>query len=54
METTKKKPTASKKARTIKKNLPEKKEKRVSQTWIAFMEACKNPGEILDMEAVLK
>ena len=27
---------------------------KVSKTWLAFLEIAKNPGEILDMKAVLK
>lgn len=30
------------------------KPKKVSKTWLAFLEIAKNPGEILDMKAVLK
>jgi hypothetical protein len=56
METVKKKSAVRKKTVTSKKNLPEKKEeKRVSQTWLAMMEARKNPLlKIIDMEAVLQ
>ncbi len=38
----------------IKKKTVSKKEIKVSKTWLAFQEAIKNPGEILDMKAVLK
>lgn len=30
------------------------KQKNVSKTWLAFLKAVKNPGEITDMRAVLK
>ncbi|GEM_PF-5663855 len=30
------------------------KSRKVSKTWLAFLEIAKNPGEILDMKAVLK
>ena len=39
--------------KTTKKSTTEKN-KKVSKTWLAFQEAIKNPGEILDMKAVLK
>jgi len=39
--------------KTAQKSATEKS-KKVSKTWLAFQEAIKNPGEILDMRAVLK
>lgn len=37
-----------------KKKTISKQEMKVSKTWLAFQEAVKNPGKILDMKAVLK
>ncbi len=30
------------------------KQKKMSKTWLAFLKAVKDPGEITDMRAVLK
>jgi hypothetical protein len=34
-------------------DMPKKREK-ISKTWEGFIELCKYPGEILDMQAVLE
>lgn len=49
------KATTNKTAKSSKPTKSKKEEpKKVSKSWLAFLKACKDPGEILDMRAVLK
>ncbi|MEC3878581.1 hypothetical protein [Parapedobacter sp. 10938] len=41
-------------AKAIEEAEKQVKAKKVSRTWLAFLKAVENPGEISDMKAVLK
>lgn len=43
-----------KEVKKSKSSIKKEEPKKVSKTWLAFLKAKKNPGEILDMKAVLK
>lgn len=54
MKTTKKKLDKENIAKAIEEAEKQVKAKKVSKTWLAFLKAVENPGEITDMKAVLK